>query len=196
MFPFTRASVQKLTIENWETGETLDKLQLEAGKTVLLAVGRTPTPSYAVRLNYATCTGPYSVEECNGLLILHSNGYGWGTLKIETSTYISVTIELNTCVDPDWPPRGRAGRNTGAFCHDRWTDDPYLARNAGAYMRETIPHYNSYYYKFVDVPEDAWYYSSVCSAVGKNLFRGVSTHHFRPEEKMTRGHAGHSTLAL
>ena len=89
------ASVQKLTIENWETGETLDKLQLEAGKAVLLAVGRTPTPSYAVRLNYATCTGPYSVEECNGLLILHSNGYGWGTLKIETSTYISVTIELN-----------------------------------------------------------------------------------------------------
>lgn len=179
------ASVQKLTIENWETGETLDKLQLEAGKAVLLAVGRTPTPSYAVRLNYATCTGPYSVEECNGLLILHSNGYGWGTLKIETSTYISVTIELNTCVDPN----GHHEAEPVVIREPSATIDGltiHTCTQCGAYMRETIPHYNSYYYKFVDVPEDAWYYSSVCSAVGKNLFRGVSTHHFRPEEKMTR----------
>ena len=108
-----------------------------------------------------------------------------GALKIETSTYISVTIELNTCVDPN----GHHEAEPVVIREPSATIDGltiHTCTQCGAYMRETIPHYNSYYYKFVDVPEDAWYYSSVCSAVGKNLFRGVSTHHFRPEEKMTR----------
>ena len=96
-----------------------------------------------------------------------------------------MTIELNTCVDPN----GHHEAEPVVIREPSATIDGltiHTCTQCGAYMRETIPHYNSYYYKFVDVPEDAWYYSSVCSAVGKNLFRGVSTHHFRPEEKMTR----------
>ena len=178
-------SAKKLTFTDWETGAELTALNMEVGDIALLAVKRATAPAYSGGDLYAACSGPFRVEEYNGLLIVQAIGYGWGKLRVENQSDVTAEIELSACIDPqghheDTPvvARETSAEVEGLIIH--------TCTLCGSVKRETVPCYLSYFWVFVDVPETAWFYAPVRNAVGKNLFRGVSTHHFGPDTKMTR----------
>lgn len=179
------SDVQKLSFADWDTGDTLETVNMGVGDIAYLAIKRSPVPCYNGGDLSVSCTGSFHVEEYNGLMIVQSTGCGWGKLSVRNESYVTAEIELSACLDPQ----------------GHHEDTPIVAREAsadvegmiihtctlcGSVKRETVPAYLSYFRLFVDVPETEWYYTPVKEAVGKNLFRGVSTHHFGPETKMTR----------
>ena len=177
--------LEGFSITDWDTGDTLNTLHMQVGEIAYLALRRSPAHSRAGGNIYTYHNGPFRIEEYSGLLIVQATDCGWGKLKIEYNDEIVAEIELTACVDAQGHQE-----NAPVIVREPSADIDGLTVHSctlcGAFGRETMPCYSSYFWLFRDVPENAWFYEPVYSAVNKNLFRGVSKKHFEPETKMTR----------
>lgn len=187
-------AAQKLSIVDWETGKAVKKLNLAAGDVGYLAVQSSPTPNRGVDgvTTYNTdlyvtngIYGDYVCHEYNGLMIIEARSCGWGEIRVDDGRNLETLLDIEICadtqghsIDEEYIVRAPEANTNGVkFLH---------CSRCGRLQRVNLPCYMVYFSKLVDVPESEWYYTYVRDAVGKNLFRGVSAHHFAPEETMTR----------
>ena len=185
---------QKLSIVDWETGKAVKKLNLAPGDVGYLAVQSSPTPNWGVDsvTTYNTglyvtngIYGDYVCHEYNGLMIIEAGSCGWGEIRVDDGRNFEILLDIEICVDTqghsideEYVVRAPEANTNGVkFLH---------CSRCGRLQRVNLTCYLIYFSKLVDVPESEWYYTYVRDAVGKNLFRGVSAHHFAPDETMTR----------
>lgn len=169
-----------------ENGNRLDKICSDGTDLSYAIVKHEPAIVTQCGEVDVSCYGVADVEEYHGLIVVAPKTYGWSELTVtkRTGNYDIFFLDIEVCVHPDGhrpqqtllrsPSRNSSG-GTMYYCPDCCTSKIVESNS-----------YSTIFAVLGDVPEDAWYYSSVQEAVCRGLFNGVSAHRFRPDYTMTR----------
>lgn len=169
-----------------ETGKRVDKICSDGTDYTYLYVRHEPEIVTAIDIDSAFCsTTAASVENYSGLIVLTPESYGWGTLTIKDSGFdLIADTEVEICINANGHRPEKTELCTAA--EDRAGATFYYCPDCFTSKIVETSAFSSIFYLFVDVPEEAWFYDYVRSAVCRGLFNGVSKRHFRPENTMTR----------
>lgn len=173
--------------EDPTTHEKLDIIRLCAGENQVIAMGRSPLPcTNAGSISLYCPQELLTMEEAGGYIFLTPLRCGYGSLFITHASSKVVEIPLYVC--------SRKGGHTPGLSIPALepTDTEkglyvYTCADCGTVYRESVPSLGASFQAFRDVPESAWYYTSVREAYYLGLFKGVSQQEFKPLESMTRG---------
>lgn len=135
-------------------------------------------PDYNGRLRIVA-TSAYDTQENGPLFTLrfHALKAGTSAITLEVEEVVS-NLEDIDFRDDSTSVTVQGGTQSGSAAQER------PSQNEGAEAKPTQQPAKS---AFVDVSEDAWYYSSVQYVVDKGLFSGISDDRFAPDDSMTRG---------
>lgn len=179
--------LESITLVDPDTRQPVSTLGLALNEIGYLEVVESPTyntDNSAYRFN--GIQNYIEIESYGGMISFVPKDFGWSTLEIvDTNNDFLYEIMIEVCV------------NSGGHINQEITR---IAPREGAYegvLLHTCPDcgitwleieeaYGAAMGRFVDLSSDQWYFEGVKSMVCRGLFNGVSTHHFRPDNSMTR----------
>ena len=169
-----------------ENGNRLDKLCSDGTDLSYAIVKHEPAIVTQMPRLDVSCYSIADVDEYHGLIVVTPKVYGWGSFSVEPnySSLPGFSLNMEVCVHADGhraqqtvlrSPSENAKGGTLYYCPDCCTSK-IVETESNA----------SIFYLLYDVPEKEWFYDSVKEAVFRGLFNGVSKHHFKPGDTMTR----------
>lgn len=169
-----------------DTKERTDHIFIDPEMINIIELGRSPVPSYGSTSYDVICDQKLvDIQNAGGILFLTPLRYGSGELKIEFKDGAIYTAHIDVCID-------QAGHNFYTIAE---AADPSVNREGyvvkgcfkcNCVVRERIPSKMESFQHLKDIPQDSWYYNYVQEAFFRDLFKGVSSDAFEPEQAMTR----------
>lgn len=173
-------------VQDPDTGERLDAVNVYAQETLVVALGRSPLPSDGSGGVLVTCDRDLvHIEEAGGYIFLSAKRCGAGTLTIIHRSEKTVHVPIYVCTAKG----GHKPQSTVVALEPTVTEKGLsvnICKVCGTVYRMIIPSLGKTFENLKDIPQNAWYYSSVQEAVHRNLFNGVTAQEFRPDQAMTR----------
>ena len=179
-------ALDSISLIDPDTRQTVTTLGLAVNEVGCLE--RVDSPSYntyTYDLEYVHSSN-FEVEEIGGLVFITPKALGWGSVTvrdINKNELYQLAVEI--CINSDGHVNQeitriapREGTYEGVLLH--------VCPDCGCSYLEKEEAYGTAMGRFVDIAQEQWYYDGVKAMVARGLFNGVSTHHFRPDQLMTR----------